>query len=111
MKTAVNDDLLRSNPVRDAEIIARPRDKGVEELVVFDTVQADALADWCLMNLEVETWALPVLIGLDCGLRRGEILAVKTTMIDEQTNRLKVNIGITQEAGVLVDKRLKTKRS
>jgi integrase len=111
MKTAVNDDLLRSNPVRDAEILARPRDEGVEELVVFDTVQADALADWCLQNLETETWALPVLVGLDCGLRRGEILAVKSTMIDEQTNRLKVNTGITEEGGVLVDKRLKTKRS
>jgi len=111
MKTAVNDELLRSNPVRDAEIIARPRDEGVEELVVFDTVQADALADWCLLNLEAETWALPVLIGLDCGLRRGEILAVKSTMIDEQTNRLKVKSGITEEGGVLVDKRLKKKRS
>ena len=111
MKTAVNDDLLRSNPVRDAEIIARPRDEGVEELVVFDTAQADALADWCLSSIESEPWALPVLIGLDCGLRRGEIMAVKSTMIDEQTNRLKVNTGITEEDDLLVDKRLKTKRS
>lgn len=111
MKTAVNDDLLRSNPVRDAEIIARPRDEGVEELIVFDTAQADALADWCLSNIESEPWALPVLIGLDCGLRRGEIMAVKSTMIDEQTNRLKVNTGITSEDDLLVDKRLKTKRS
>jgi len=38
IKFAVNDDLLRSNPVRDAETIARQRDEGVEELVVFDTV-------------------------------------------------------------------------
>ncbi len=111
MKTAVNDDLLRSNPVRDAEIVARPRDEGVEELVVFDTVQADALADWCLSNIESEPWALPVLIGLDCGLRRGEIMAVKSTMIHEQTNRLKVNTGITEEDDLLVDKRLKTKRA
>jgi integrase len=41
----------------------------------------------------------------------GEILAVKTTMIVEQANRLKVNTGISVESGVLVDKRLKTKRS
>lgn len=111
MKTAVNDDLLRSNPVRDAEIIARPRDEGAEELVVFDTVQADALADWCVSNIESEPWALPVLIGLDCGLRRGEIMAVKSSMIDEMTNRLRVNTGITEEDDLLVDKRLKTKRS
>jgi len=72
MRTAVNDDLLRSNPVRDAERVARPRDDGDDELVVFSTTQADALAAWCLENIEDETWALPVLIGLDCGLRRGE---------------------------------------
>lgn len=111
MKTAVNDDLLRSNPVRDAEIVARPRDDGAEDLVVFDRAQADALAKWCLSNIESEPWALPVLIGLDCGLRRGEIMAVKSTMIDVETNRLKVNTGITEEDDLLVDKRLKTKRS
>jgi integrase len=54
---------------------------------------------------------LAVLIGPDCGLRRGEILAVKSTMIDEDTNRLRVTTGISAESGVLVDKRLKTKRS
>ena len=111
MRTAVNDDLLRSNPVRDAERVARPRDDGDDEMVVFSAAQADALAEWCLEHVEDESWALPVLIGLDCGLRRGEILAVKTTMIDESTNRLKVNTGISDESGVLVDKRLKTKRS
>jgi integrase len=111
MRTAVNDDLLRSNPVRDAERIARPRDDGDDELVVFSTTQADALAAWCLEHIEDETWALPVLIGLDCGLRRGEILAVKTTMIDVENNRLKVSTGISVESGVIVDKRLKTKRS
>ena len=36
---------------------------------------------------------------------------MKFTMIDEQTNRLKVSTGVTEEGGVLVDKRLKTKRS
>lgn len=111
MRTAVNDDLLRSNPVRDAERVARPRDDGEDELLVFSASQADALAAWCLRHIEDGRWALPVLIGLDCGLRRGEILAVKTTMIDEQSNRLRVNTGISVESGVLVDKRLKTKRS
>lgn len=111
MRTAVNDDLLRSNPVRDAERVARPRDDGEDVLVVFSASQADALAAWCLRHIEDESWALPVLIGLDCGLRRGEILAVKSMMIDEDTNRLKVNTGISVESGVLVDKRLKTKRS
>lgn len=111
MRTAVNDDLLRSNPVRDAERIARPRDDGDEAPVVFSATQADALAAWSLRHIEDERWALPVLIGLDCGLRRGEILAVKTTMIDEENNRLKVNTGISIESGVVVDKRLKTKRS
>lgn len=111
MRTAVNDDLLRSNPVRDAERMAPPRDDGEDKLVVFTTDQADALAAWCVAHVEDEPWALPVLIGLDCGLRRGETLAVKTTMIDEATNRLKVNTGISIESGVLVDKRLKTKRS
>ena len=111
MRTAVNDDLLRSNPVRDAEFVATPRDEGEDKLVVFTTSQADALAKWCLEHVEDETWALPILIGLDCGLRRGEILAVKTTMIDDTTNRLSVNTGISVESGVLVDKRLKTRRS
>jgi integrase len=111
MRTAVNDDLLRSNPVRDAERVARPRDDGDAAMVVFSAAQADALAAWCLEHVEDEPWALPVLIGLDCGLRRGEILAVKTTMIDEATNRLKISTGISDESGVLVDKRLKTKRS
>lgn len=111
MRTAVNDDLLRSNPVRDAERIARPRDHGEDELVVFSAPQADALAAWCLQHTEDEPWALPVLIGLDCGLRRGEILAVKSNMIDEHANRLKVNTGVSVESGVLIDKRLKTKRS
>jgi integrase len=111
MRSAVNDDLLRSNPVRDAEFIARPRDEGDDELLVFTSAQADALAGWCLEHIEDEPWALPVLIGLDCGLRRGEILAVKATMIDESSNRLKINTGISVESGVLVDKRLKTKRS
>jgi len=111
MRTAVNDDLLRSNPVRDAERIARPRDEGDDELLVFSSSQADALAEWCLEHIEDEPWALPVLIGLDCGLRRGEILAVKSVMIDEETNRLKVSTGISVESGKIVDKRLKTKRS
>ena len=111
MKTAVNDDLLRSNPVRDAEVVARPRDEGEDHLLVLSDTQADALAAWCVEHVEDERWALPVLVGLDCGLRRGEILAVKTTMIDEATNRLRINTGISVDSGVLVDKRLKTKRS
>jgi integrase len=111
MRTAVNDDLLGSNPVRDAEIIAPLRDSGDDTLVVFTTDQADALAEWCLEHVIDESWALPILIGLDCGLRRGEILAVKTTMIDETANRLAVSTAISVESGVLVDKRLKTKRS
>jgi integrase len=111
MRTAVNDDLLRSNPVRDAEFIAPPRDEGEDQLRVFSDSQADALAAWCLSSIEDEPWALAVLLGLDCGLRRGEILAVKTTMLDEAANRLKVATGISVESGVLVDKRLKTKRS
>ena len=80
-------------------------------MVVLSATKADALAAWCLRHIEDEPWSLPVLIGLDCGLRRGEILAVKTTMIEEESNRLKVNTGIGVESGVLVDKRLKTKRS
>lgn len=111
MKSAVNDDLLRSNPVRDAEVVARPRDEGSSELLVLSDAQADALAAWCVRHIEDERWALPILIGLDCGLRRGEILAVKTPMIDEPTNRMRVNTGISFESGVVVDKRLKTKRS
>ena len=111
MRTAVNDDLLRSNPVRDAEFIAQPRDEGDDQVVVFTDAQANALAVWCLEHIEDERWALPVLIGLDCGLRRGEILAVKSTMIDEANNRLRINTAISEESGVLVNKRLKTKRS
>jgi hypothetical protein len=33
MRTAVNDDVLRSNPVRDADHLARPRDDGEARLI------------------------------------------------------------------------------
>lgn len=66
---------------------------------MFTDAQADALAAWCLANIENETWALPVLIGLDCGLRRGEILAIKSTLLDPAKNRLKVNTGHRRVAG------------
>lgn len=92
-------------------MVVRPRDSGADDLTVFSAAQAGLLSAWRVEHVEDEPWALAVLIGLDCGLRRGEILAVKSTMIDEETNRLRVTTGISSESGVLVNDRLKTKRS
>lgn len=100
MQAAVDADLLNANPCRDATTpgdaegrSAAPSRTRRNEPKTDDEDDSGGLlgsgyrqslteavtariASWCVTHLDDEDWALPTLIALHCGLRRGEVLAL-----------------------------------
>lgn len=113
----VRDGLLTGNPVRDAPVPraakgAQPAGslQAVSAAKVLDDRQARLLARWCLDHLLDERFALPTLIALDTGLRRGEILALTRHSVDLPGRRPHVATQIVEVDGTVQETAPKTQR-
>lgn len=112
LQAAVKSKVLDHNPMHMSSLPQVPQGErqGIapHAQMVLDDAQARTLARWCLDHLLTERFALPTLLALDCGLRRGEVLAAKTTLIDLGKQRLRVETQISEQDGTLRDRPPKT---
>lgn len=115
---AVADGLLNFNPVRDSRLPRlhrgtadqSPAPDALEK--VLETEDLMRLLRWCLDNIYTSTWALPLLVITDTGMRRGEALGIHWESIDFTVGTLKVERQVVQlDSGELAVRVLKTKAS
>ena len=99
---AVADGLLVSNPVRDSRLPrghrgSTPRNQAPDVAdKVLELDQLQRLTDWCVEHETTNTWALPLLLIADTGMRRGEALGVTWEAIDFKTQELTINQQVEQ---------------
>ena len=115
---AVADGLLNVNPVRDSRLPRQHRgtaDQSPAPDALEKVLEDDDLLRflrWCLDNVYQSTWALPLLVIADTGMRRGVGQGTLSESIDFQAGTLKIERQVVQlDAGKLAVRLLKTKAS
>ena len=113
LKEAVIEDRIRNNPVAETKLYHRPKPK----IVVLSKENVKRL----LNAASMEIWYLETLLGLFCGLRKGEIYGLKFSDFDLKegtvkiTRQLSANFIIEEKSRVkeysLIEKQPKTPNS
>lgn len=118
LSDAVADGLLDFNPVRDSRLPRQhrgtadqsPAPDALEKVLEDDELQR--FLRWCVDNVYRSTWALPLLVIADTGMRRGEALGIHWESIDFQAGTLNIERQVVQlDSGELRIRLLKTKAS
>lgn len=90
MKDAVSVQLINNNPVKGTQKYPRPKTK----VRILGKAQTKVL----LQAEKSRTWFLEVLLGLYCGLRKGEILGLRFSDFDVKNGTVKIERQLVSEA-------------
>lgn len=102
-KHAVKDQILAVNPC-DAVRAPRPEEKEMKAITPAETARL-------LQGLQGTRYYVPVLVAVSCGLRRGELLALRWKDVDMDARTLSVKQALEQTKAGVTTKAPKTKKS
>lgn len=92
LKDAISNGFISSNPTKNTKIYKRKKPK----IIIFSKVQLKRFLSYA----KQDSWYLEVLLGLFCGLRKGEIMGLKFSDFDFEANTVTISRQLGYECEV-----------